>query len=359
MFYKILFLESKNFYSTILDESIFEGCEKHFNGGDLLKNIGELASYDLVIYTIYSSPIYNHMISYCKKVKVKTLLLMDGICEINNFTKNENINSLGIKNYHPILADNIAVVGNSARRYFSVLGVNAIRHLPPRISKLKYNQHLVSSMSKKTDFLITTANTAYFNNIEFENLVSLLKDVIYAIEKNGYSIIFRVFDERLIEELKIDPCNNIKNGSFTDVLSLVSCVITTPSSIALTSMIENLPVGLLQFRDSPNFLQTGWIIIKGYDLSETLSSMIRKDEIRMRFQISEVMANTEVSSALSELQLSKQTQTSEQILSFWEQNYLNILSSPFNFNFEHLARKIYWRLKSNKIFSFIRKLLHL
>jgi len=354
MSYKVLFLESRNFYRDMLDPIFFENCQLEFDGGLQLSKLSYLNGFDLVVYTLFSSPSYNLIIQRCVHYDIPTLLLFDGICEFSNFTKNPVIRKLDLDNYHPIIADKIAVVGDEALNYFQALNCTAYKYLPSRVFRM--NEKLPFPHNNDGyDFLITTANTAYYDDKEKKALILLLEQVIVELDKNEYSYCFRLFDESLLSALDVFETTNFIDGDFDSVLSQVRCVITTPSSILLSAMFHERSVGLLSYRDSPMFIQSGWLIHTGIDLAQTLQSMLLRDSKRMAFQLAQVKSNVESEPLLKACHdTAHSTIKEKELVKFINQNMYNMLNSPFNFNVEHRFRKLFWFAKSSRFFRLIK-----
>ncbi|KAF0859829.1 MAG: hypothetical protein E7B29_15270 [Mixta calida] len=356
MFRKIIFLESEEFYKDLIDPFFFNSIDMSFDGGGFYKDIAHLKNYDLVIYTIYSSPLFNKIILNCKKDGIPTMLLMDGICEFSNFTKNKNITKLGFDNYHPVISDYLCVIGRRASNYFNVQGVKTCKYLPPRVLKNTYIENFSDEECGMNYFLITTANTAYYDDDEFERLCVVLKKTIDALEQKKENYCFRIFDEKIIKTLCIDESKNFTSGSFEEILNKVSFVITTPSSIMLQAMHSRKPVATLLYRDSPIFIQSGWIIYDGVNLQHVIDSMLLRDKKRMFFQQSELENTREYNSLnFTGETTEKICNQSDDFLKFVNQNLVNMLNSKFNFNAEFRFRKVYWKLKKTKVFKIIRK----
>ncbi|OCH28674.1 hypothetical protein A6E12_09290 [Aliivibrio fischeri] len=356
MYYKVIFLENEEFYNDMISSDFFKNCSLTYDGAKLYKKNKSFKNYDLVVYTIYSSPYYNFLIYHASLQGVNTLLLMDGICEFSNFTKNSNIKRLNIDNYHPIIANSIAVVGTEAKNYFSMYGINSVIYLPPRVCTMNYHVKL----DNNNTFLITTANTAYYDEDEFKLLVSLLKATIKNLIEGNFNFYFRIYDQRIINDLNISDDINLITGSFESVLEKVDYVITTPSSIMLTAMYANKPVAMLLYRDVPNFIQSGWILFEGCNFINLFESMKEKDLKRMSFQASQVKYNLQREESVDKCFAIEPIYDYKHIHSFIDQNLFNMLNSKFNFNFESTFRKFYIHSRKyfllKKIFNYIKKL---
>lgn len=343
---RILFLESALFYKDLicLNESLFEVT---FDGGSY-KSDECFINHDLVIYTIYSSPKFNYILIKLKKLNIPTLLLFDGVAEFSNFYNNKLMQNLDLVNYHPVVSDYLAVIGDKAKCYFQTRGCKVIKFMP---------NHMKSSASDyfypNKKVLITTANTAYFNEQEFHLLFSLIKEVTGLLQHSNTEYAFRIFDEKLIKCLALNADENFLSGSFDSVVKNFSHVITTPSSISLSAMKSNKAVAHFIYRDYPVFFQAGWNVVPGLFNEKFLRSFLDMDKDRMAFQYSEVISNFGCEDISDELQkiISDYEFSSE---NFHNKELFLMLDSKLNINFEYFFRKLYWKLKSSR-FSFIMK----
>jgi len=136
------------------------------------------------------------------------------------------------------------------------------------------------------DFLVTTAKTPYFNERERRDLTRVLERVCDALRSSERRFAVRLFDDRLIEAA--GDAHNDRDGNFADALSRTRCVIGTPSSVLLESMLHAKPTATLLYRDGPLFHQTGWLIGCTEDLEPTFESMLTAERTRMEFQASEL-----------------------------------------------------------------------
>lgn len=345
---KTLFLEDKTNFKKL---GIFKKVN-NFEGNKQYKiSDKRISNYEILISQFYTNPMSNFLIIKAKKNKIPTLLLSDGIIEWENCFLNPMNTKYNLKQFHPILHDIFLCVGKDETEYFNFLGYKTMQYLPdrmaatiPRIGK-----------SNTDTFLITTANTAYYNDEEKESLIKLIKLTIESLNKLNYKYIFRVFDDSLCERLNIQNEMNMKNGNFEECLKKVDFVITTPSSISYTTMYHGKALAHLIYRDSPMFIQAGWNISGSTNIENTLKSMKTFDKDRMNFQVFQVskyMIDNE--SVEKEVIESLQKQKSENIEHFINQNLYNMLNSNFNFNIEYFVRKIYNKFKGAKIMKILR-----
>ncbi|MEZ9512692.1 hypothetical protein [Vibrio breoganii] len=352
---RILFLEDRQFYSTFVNlEQLSETFTLSFDGGRF-DDVNELKNFDLVIFSIYSSYKFNLLVIKLKNLGIPSLLMFDGVSEFSNFLNNKHLKSKSMINYHPIISDMALVVGHSAKQYFEVSNCLVGQYMPLHMSQGDKR----IDMCKDTRVMITTANTAYHTQREFNLLLSSLKEVISFFESMQVEFFFRIFDKSLIEELNIDQDRNCLSGSFQESLSNASHVVTTPSSISLTAMYHNRPVMHLIYRDFPSYFQSGWQYISGVSDKTTFMSFIESDEHFMKFQFKEVSSNYDVDDVDIEIKnlLSKYKYSDSSRISEFENNILyKMLDSRYNINFEYAIRKVYWKLKGTKLNKIVRNL---
>ena len=345
---KKLFLEGKDYLN-----SIYEFNDIDFDGATFYKvDSSELKdSYLFVISLLYNSPLSNFLVIKAKVSDVSTLLVSDGIVEWNNMFNNPLVNSHNIKLFHPIIHDVFLCVGKDECEYFNFMGAPTVQFLPKR---MKPSVSRIGRASNEK-FLITTANTAYFDDVEKDQLLELLKSLKSKLDLLGESYVFRIFDIFLQSELGLTAENNHIRGSFEDCLKEVDFVITAPSSISFLAMYHGKPLAHLIYRDSPQFIQAGWNITNLVSLESTINSMKSYDQDRMYFQEFQVSKyNTDNKNLDADLQQALEVKRKEDFKQFVDQNLYNMLDSKFNINFEYAARKLYLKFKKNKLFQFLR-----
>ena len=344
----ILFLEDNNYLEKL---GIFKSIKK-FNGINNYKlSKKSIKDYSLIVSMLYNSPVSNFMILKAKINKIPTLLISDGILEWENMFSNPLITVHNLALFHPVLHDMFLCVGQDETQYFNFLGYKSMQYLPdrmaptiPRIGKVGTNL-----------FLITTANTAYYDTIEKENLVQLLKDIILTLDSLSFKYIYRIFDDSLVKLLDIQKEQNIKDRSYEECLKLVDYVITTPSSISFTTMYHGKPLAHLIYRDSPMFIQGGWNISGSINIESTLKDMTTYNQYRMNFQEFQVAKYLVDNETVEKEVIEKlEEQKTENIEKFINQNLYNMLNSSFNFNIEYFVRKVYLRFKSFKIMQILK-----
>ncbi|KOE84881.1 hypothetical protein ACS86_05700 [Vibrio alginolyticus] len=350
---KVLFSEDEAFYRSLgLKDEV--GYEYEFNGLKLYnKNLEYFSQYDCFVCAFFSMPHNAILTDKFRRLKIKTVLCSDGIFEFSNAFENPMLKKYGIKLFHPILQDCILIVGKKEVSYFSSFA-NAVPYMPNRI----ISKELVIPRPSNNKTLITTANTAYFNDAERIALQTLLLDIISKLDSLGYSYAFRIFDDELwgflVANFGCDIYNDVKYD-FETTLEDYSSVITTPSSIVITAMYHQRAVGILVYRDYPLFLQSGWLF-NGINMTESsLKNFISLSPERIDIQnriLADYLTENDLFSAIKQ-SVSLEGKNRSMESSLVSRLYFNMLNSKFNFNIEYFARKVYLRVK---YFSWIKKI---
>lgn len=324
----------------------------HFNGGRLYKKKATyLSQFDLFICAFYTQGHSLILTNKFKALGVNTVLCADGIFEFSNAINNIMIRKYNVVQFHPIYQDYFICVGEEENKYFSLSNIT-YRYLPDRVMK----QTLIKSLPVKKRILITTANTAYFNENEFESLISLMVSIIRIIIQKGDDFSFRIFDEALLNRISksigIKVFNDIELD-FDSTIEKYSSVITTPSSIAITSMYHQRSVALLVYKDVPLLIQSGWNIPSSDVFYNSYSSFFELDRTRIDIQ-NNILKKYLSDKSLNEHLMMISNKSCSSNNNYCDEVLFNMLNSSFNFNIEFFVRRLYLKIKTNTIIKKIR-----
>lgn len=349
---RVLFSESESYYR----ELGLKDCEAYvfeFDGLRFYKKSKKfLKKYDAIVMAYYTLP-HNALLTIkAKEAGVKTILIADGVFEFGNSFLNPMVCKYKMKLFHPITQEYFICVGSFSRKYFSRYS-KTVPYMPERM--MTSDKHIPMPRDKKA--LITTANTAYFNDYEFNKLQGLLVCAALELKLKGVSFCFRIYDQMLfkavVDELGFLIDNDV-GSDFETTLASYSTIITTPSSICVTAMYHKRSVATLIYRDFPISVQSGWVLFDKASIKQSLSSLINMDSTRMEIQdnlVSMYFPSNEINSALDIVVKDKTINHSE--VNYYDKAMMNMLTSTFNFNFEHFFRTLYLRFKKN---SFVKKM---
>jgi hypothetical protein len=217
----------------------------------------------------------------------KLVVLQDGVFDFSNSFCNPFFFD-SYKLLYPSTSNVVFSFGNKEKSYIKYFNPNAVvkSYMPTFINKTIENKKTFSNSNAQFDVMITTANTAYFSDQEFDRLVNLLVNIVGKLKKSELTYCFRIFDKKIIEALKHVSIAfvNIIDVDLCSALTLTKSVITTPSTLSVEVMILDVPVATLIYRDYPLTTQTGWIMAHENDAILIVESMLKGADERMNIQ---------------------------------------------------------------------------
>ena len=349
---EILFSENECHYRSLglLD---IEDINYTFNGLSFYNK--DIERFDIFICSFYTMP-HNVIITLkFKALNKKTIICSDGIFDFSNAINNPMIKKYKLTLFSPIIQDYFLCVGEKECNYFNFT-TTPLKFMPNRM----LSQSHIIELASNSKVLITTANTSYFNEAEFFRLGKFILDVVEVLEVNSIPFSFRIFDDRLLSFLVNEINNSIYNDiemDFESTLKSYTSVITTPSSIAITSMYHQRSVSILLYRDEPMFLQAGWMIPSIDVFKSCLDDFLKLNKERMKIQnnfLKLYLSENDINDNILFIKNIDSVDKKNDLSDYINTNLYNMLDSRFNFNFEWLFRKLYLRFKKNKIVKKIR-----
>ncbi|NHB96445.1 hypothetical protein [Photorhabdus stackebrandtii] len=350
----ILFSENESYYREIGLKDL-PRITYIFNGMKFYKKkLNFFYKFDLFVCAFYTMP-HNIILSLkFNELKKNTILCSDGIFEFSNSLNNPMIKKYDLQLFHPIIQDYFICVGEKERKYFNH-NVETLKFIPYRMLKEKN----IIELPHSRKILITTANSAYFSNNEFDKLKHILLEITSNILKEKIDFSFRIFDKKILQflssSLDIEIENDISDN-FENTLSRYSSIITTPSSISITSMYHQRSVAILIYRDVPTYPQSGWIIPSIDVFKDSLEEFINLDSNRIEMQnniLKGYLCDNGLTEHLEEISNHIKEKKQNDINNYINKNLYNMLNSSFNFNIEWFIRKSYFKIKN---LSFIKKI---
>jgi len=349
--FKVLYIES---HQKCRELGVFDSraeWESEFDGRKYLcKEAGFFSKYDLVIATNYSSSISNLICCKCKSVGVKTAFFSDGIYDLANSIRNPLLlgNRRVLYGYLPFdyfFAVNKVVLFSGHPQFFY--------YLPRRV----VNMNSILELPESDKLLITTANSAYFDNAEYGSLIKLINQVIAYVSSKGMQFSIRIFDEKILGDLVLpDGVHNDVGDEYEECLRGYSHVITTPSTIALTSMYHGRATAQLIYRSEPASVSSAWNIpsIEAFDAA--YESFRLRDGNLMSYQSASIAFSSDSISPEQAVEtvLLQERELYDQYSQFRESEAERILNSSFNLNLEYWFRKFYERSIFRKYFVFLK-----
>lgn len=304
---KILFIEDEEHFkgfdiNTQPNEVVYGGYWK------LSLGLISLTDFDIVISTLQHCNLSRKIIQKSNYLEIVTVLIVDGIFEWNNSYNNDYLKLLGVSLFSENIYDYVYLSSDELIKQYLV-GKDEVRYLPFYNKRIFTSQvNAVNNEPKKVNkdrFLISFANTPFFNDEEKLSLYSLLGHLKDSLDDLGIDYDYRVFNSCIISDLKIEKSKNNINSKFKDIANDYSAIISTPSSICLEAMSYNIPVAQLYYRNTPQTFQTAWTIHQGVNVKNTLLDMLSPDCNRTRYQSTIYKQHTKGSIDVSSLKAFK------------------------------------------------------
>lgn len=300
---------------------------------------------DAVVSCIYHCSTSMNAARIANELGKPVIYFSDGVEDWENMINNGFLKSKGLKQHFPSYADIYFLCTQGGKGFLSHLGKRCFFYIPKR-AMVSYSDNCTSEPD--FDFLVTTANSAYFNDGEFYRLCEIVKEIELVAKQKNYKLCYRIFDKKLVEYLNIDDSLNFINGGFGEALLTAKCIITTPSTVAITSMNEGKPTGVIDYRNSPLMFQAGWRLHKSSNIFDTLEDMLSHNEEKINFQNSQLADQVhlkDVNEVISKMIEDNKISSSELL-----KNNARVLPG-----IEFLFRGIYKRIKHNSIVKYFVK----
>ena len=214
-----------------------------------------------------------------KKRKIPCFYLIDGVLDWDYIWNNWSYIKPNGSFVQPLLSDMIGVVGKNQLRLLTMFNIKKPMCLigMPRLDTCE----IFKAKSTQNIILVCTANT-YALNISAEVKVKqALKDLKCFFEENDVvDVIWRI-DERLAKSL--DILNN-HDKDLNNVLRKAKAVITFPSTVALESMLNNIPTCIIDYRNVPRLIKSAWQISNKHEITKTVHELIFPSAEKLLFQ---------------------------------------------------------------------------
>lgn len=353
---KILFCESEALYKSLVGSTPSNVTVEFWGVKYSGKTPSFFKKYAAVMTANFTSPAINLVIMKARLSGVKTAFFSDGIYDVGNSLRNPNLLKYSSYLYDLSIYDYMFVVGDV---YIdnTLSNVNVVRYLPKRVlsGDVMKETGTISGVNK---VLITTANTPYFTDLEFQRLVVIFTSIIRKLSKYDDTLVkTRIFDERLIDALELRAEDNLINGDFEEVLANMTHVVSTPSSISIPVLKSGLPLLHVFVRPESPSIYSGWLLASEDMIDECLDDFLYDYDIKTRIQSAFLYERfeggcVEPISFILESTIENDSRVNEIL----KMRIDSLYSSHLNFNFEYFFRRIAHKIKSYKIYNYLRSI---
>jgi hypothetical protein len=231
---------------------------------------------DLVLVNDETWPYCAAGIANATRLGIPSLHLPDGLCEWRNTWNLRRT----VQFMQPLLSTKIACLGRSQAQLLESWGNvgKCVITGSPRFDWLVGRR---PRQPRQSTVLIATARQPFFQDNDFKAVVASLMDLkSWLDEHTGITPIWRLTGG-------LDKIINVNSSAsipLADQLAKVDAVICTPSNVILESMAHGLPVALLDYTNSPQYIRASWSITANTHFSDAIHGILAADPCRMKWQ---------------------------------------------------------------------------
>lgn len=334
--YKIIGMQSKKLMDKFINANL-DCYYPDWNDRDLDNSI-----------LITTAPYELESIKSSLRAKI-SIGIQDGVFDFANSFYHPFFNNKKYKLNFPSVNNVVLCFGKKEAIFIESLNSNNLMvktYIPSYIKNTLKSADEFSNEDAIYDVMITTANTAYFSDEEFDKLTLCLKRTTENLLSAGYRVCFRIFDKRIINALHFEDIENINSGGFLNAAAKTKCIFTTPSTLAVESMILGIPTATFIYRDTPLTTQTGWLVYDPSLAVNIVDSMLSNDN--ERFMIQKALVDNYLSSDfdnVTEVEITKIAEYSKVDNNFRVSFAESVLLSKWNFNIKFFFKKLIYKLK--------------
>lgn len=283
---RVLFLQPKEYFLELIDVDVFfSKHELKFGYLPYCRIDSMVKQFDIVVSCIDHDENSRHICRIAKQVGCEVVFFQDGVFDFSNAYHNPFL-MLKDKVLHEVNCyTKIFFTDFTAKKYFSNYMIDYNVYWPKRMLKSTTKFDLGYNPSQPPKVLISTANSPYFDDNEFERLVVIINNVTKELDTLNVAYDYRIYDEKLLNSLEIHPQKNKNTGTFESCIkSGYSALFSTPSSIVNTAAFFEIPVAVFDYRSSPMMSVAGWRIHMSLNIRNEIISIMERDLSRMDYQ---------------------------------------------------------------------------
>ena len=245
---------------------------------------------------IFSSEHFDRFRDACCQLKqrnVATLYLIDGILEWRNAWENRKNEPACPWTMRPVLSHKVACIGPSQARVLRRWGNESKIELVgiPRLDSLCKCDFVTQRQRSSRHFrlLVMTAKWPGFTDEQVDNTVRGLADIKDFVCKSNdggrpLDVVWRL-TQGLEQRIGVqNSLTDLTGQELANTLATVDAVITTPSTAMLEAMLTGLPVAILDYNNTPQYVPAAWQITAREHISSVISQLQAKPEDKMFLQ---------------------------------------------------------------------------
>ncbi|MDB4386536.1 hypothetical protein N9Z47_04140, partial [bacterium] len=226
-----------------------------------------------------------------ESTQIPILILADGILEYRNTWQNPTIADGSI--FQPMIGHKLACIGNSQARHIESWGNDGKCEVTglPRFDSVFNSEYLPIQKDGPFRLLIATANSPAFDAVQRNRVLDSIRALQQRFEKHRQinrrpvEVTWRLTDG-LHEELNLPRRRDQSDRPHTlsDMVELSDAVITTPSTLYLDSVTKNRPTAILDFNNTPAYVNSAWTISAPLHINDVLKELENPPPPKMFYQ---------------------------------------------------------------------------
>jgi hypothetical protein len=255
----------------------------------------------LVTHLTYDEPGVT-LIRKAVEKDIPTLILMDGIIEYRNTWEHPQIVPGAI--FQPVMGHKVACLGRAQARTLESWGNHGRCEVvgSPRFDRYQGLKPRPKKDNEPFRILVASAFTPYFTETQHRQVCESLRDLKEFFDCHNIIGGTRVapvwrLTAGLDQEIGVaGPISDLTGLELFDQLQNVDALITTPSTTIIEAMLIGIPVAVLDYCNTPPYLDAAWRITAARHTAKVIQELIAPPAAKMLYQESQLHDDLECSS---------------------------------------------------------------
>jgi hypothetical protein len=240
-----------------------------------------------------------------RKLGLPILHIADGICEWRNIFANpiwDRPEGPAPLLYQPILADKIACLGRAQAAIIENLGNPGKAEVVglPRLDGVVPERRNGPVARDRWRVCVTSARNPAFTPEQRKLFLRSMLDlkewfahVGAALQPRPVEAVWRLPEEYAAKLGVANASSDTSGATIFETLRVCDALVTTPSTVALEGMLLGLPTALLDYYQTPAYLETAWHITGKENMHPLILDMLHASAGRLAFQRHALRENLE------------------------------------------------------------------
>jgi hypothetical protein len=221
--------------------------------------------------------------------QIPILILADGILEYRNIWQHPDLADGCV--FQPIVGHKLACIGQGQVQVVESWGnLGKCESVGlPRLDSLSEQSAPPVSTEGTFRVLVATANTPAFNDEQRQSVIDSLTHIQKRLSQNSkvngrpVEVTWRLTDG-LDRDLGLEELTDEDRVPLSIAIDHSDAVITTPSTLYLESVLKQRPTAILDFHNTPHYVNSAWMINAPKHFNEIIRELADPPASKMLFQ---------------------------------------------------------------------------